>query len=384
MRIIHTSDWHLGRLFYGLHLTDDQAHVLQQFVELVKSEKPDAVIVAGDIYDRTVPPPDAVTLLDEVLTKIAVERKVPVIMIAGNHDSPQRIAFGSRLLRSHQLFVVGEIPAMPELIPLADAHGTVGVIAMPYAEPAVVRERLGDETVAGHNAAMAALTRRARLCRLPGRNLLVAHAFVTGCEKTDSERPLSVGGSEFVDCNLFEGFDYVALGHLHRAQKVNGLEHMRYSGSLLKYSFEEADHQKMVLSVEVDAAGKSTVTPICFTPRRDTRTIRGTFQEILADEKRYPGSEDYLCVELEDMEPILDAMGRLRKRFPNLMHIERPGLASTQGGPTARVDHRKLDDLELFKAFHSQVCGADLDEVSHSELKLLLEAFARQTQEVPQ
>lgn len=378
MRILHTSDWHLGRLFYGQHLTDDQAHLLSQFVELVDERRPDVVLIAGDIYDRTVPPPEAVVLLDEVLTKIAVEGKVPVVMIAGNHDSPERLGFGARLLRSHNLFIVGPFSRTPEILTLQDAHGPVHIAALPYAEPSVIREAFGDDTLQGHSASKAAALAAIRERVADARSILVAHEYVAGGEASESERPLSIGGSEVVDACHFDPFRYVALGHLHRPQKV-GRPEVRYSGSLLKYSFDEASQNKGITLVEMDAAGACSIESIALSPRRDVRILSGMFDDLLKDAAKYPASDDYLCIRLEDTAPILDAIGRLRQRFPNVMDVQRPALLARQTDePAARVDHRKLDDLELISALCRQMTDAPLEQAAAEELKVLLADFARQ------
>src|SRR3954464_6712037 len=255
MRFLHTADWHLGRLFHGVHLTDDQRHVLNQVVEIARDSRPDVVLVAGDIYDRAVPPPEAVELLDEILSRLVIELKLPVVLIAGNHDSPGRLHFGSRLLAERRLYVTGHLPARCEALVLEDAHGPVSFYAIPYAEPSTVRQCLECPEVTDHNAAMAAILARVREnCPVSPRSVIVAHAFVAGGQECESERPLSVGGAGTVDVSCFAGFDYVALGHLHRPQKIHcpgGL--VQYSGSLLKYSFDEADHSKSVTLVEMDA-----------------------------------------------------------------------------------------------------------------------------------
>src|SRR4051794_40817170 len=210
MRFIHTADWHLGRLFHGVHLTNDQHHALMQLVELVKQERPDAVLVAGDIYDRAIPPPEAVELLDEVLCRLVIDLKIPVVLIAGNHDSPQRLNFGSRLLANRRLYVTGNLPAKCESVVFADEHGPVHVYAVPYCEPMLVRQCLECEDVVDHDSAMRALVARIGTTHPSGeRKILMAHAFVAGGAECESERPLSVGGAGTVDAASLGGFDYV-------------------------------------------------------------------------------------------------------------------------------------------------------------------------------
>ncbi|HEY5168379.1 MAG TPA: exonuclease subunit SbcD, partial [Thermoleophilia bacterium] len=255
MRLIHTADWHLGRLFHNQHLTADQDYVLRQLVELVAEVEPAAVIVAGDLYDRAVPPIEAVDLLDHVLTELVDRLGVPVIAIAGNHDSAVRVGFASRLLRERGLHLVGELPQAASPIILRDEHGPVRVSALPYADPAEARAVYDAADIHDQQAVTSAGVARALAAAEPHeRHVLVAHAFVAGGVESESERPLSVGGAQQVSAGTFAGFDYVALGHLHRPQSC-GSDTVRYAGSLLKYSFAEHAHQKSVSVVDVGPRG---------------------------------------------------------------------------------------------------------------------------------
>src|SRR4051794_34974326 len=282
LRFLHTADWHLGRLFHGVHLTDDQRHVLGQFVDLARDTKPDVILIAGDIYDRAVPPPEAVELLDEVLSRLVIDLKVPVVLIAGNHDSPGRLHFGSRLLAGRRLYVTGTLPRSPqscEPLVLCDDHGPVHFYAVPYAEPATVRSCLGCDELPDHDAAMRALLTQIRSTHPPAaRAVLVAHAFVAGGTGCESERPLSVGGAGTVAPDAFAGFHYAALGPLHRPQSLNGGS-LRYSGSLLKYSFDETAGGKSVELVEMAADGSCRCETFPLTARRDVRRIEGLLED---------------------------------------------------------------------------------------------------------
>jgi exonuclease SbcD len=382
MRFIHTADWHLGRLFHGVHLTDDQVHVLKQLVDLAKEAKVDAVLIAGDIYDRAIPPPDAVSVLDETLSRLVLDLHVPVICISGNHDSPDRLGFGSRMLAGRSLHIFGPLwpAAMPVII--EDEAGPVYIYAVPYAEPAVVREHLASDAIRDHNSAMQALVNRARQLHPEGaRAILVAHAFVVGGEESDSERPLSVGGADAVDVACFDGFSYVALGHLHRPQTA-GSDAIQYAGSLLKYSFAEADHRKSVNLVELDANGHCTVERIRLSVRRDVRCVRGYLADLLHGPGPGENPQDYLMVTLLDTGAILDAIGRLREVYPNVLHIERPPLMPSGQTATTRADHRRMNDAELFAAFYSQVAGADLTAAQASVYSSVVDTLRRREREV--
>lgn len=377
MRFIHTADWHLGRLMYGVHLTEDQAHVLGQILELVKDAKPDAFLVTGDVYDRALPPPDAVVLLDEFLSEMVIDLGVPVIMIAGNHDSACRLEFGSRVLAEQGLHVSGSVGSDVVRVTLFDHAGPVHFYALPYAEPSLVRERFSCDTISDHEGAVRALTDRVRLVHPRGeRSVLLAHAFVAGGRETESERPLSVGGADKVDCSCFEGFDYVALGHLHRPQSA-GKPQILYAGSLLKYSFSEVDHRKTVNLVEMDATGECQIERIPLTPRRDMRRIEGYLKEILNGPEPGENPEDYLMVTLLDTGAILDAVGKLREVYPNVLHIERPGLAFGSNPARGGIDRRKLNDAALFADFFREVTGGDLSDAEAAAYEFIVDDLRR-------
>lgn len=431
LKFIHTSDWHLGRIFYGVRLTDDQAYVLDQFVDLVRDESPDAVVIAGDIYDRTAPPVEAVQLLDETLSRIVLGLGVPVILIAGNHDSPERLSFGSSLMQTQGLHIIG-LPDMCAPIEISDEHGPVWFVPIPYAEPAVVRERLCAPDAHDHDTAMKAQFEAAaaeainfataqygavgtgELGEGPGkqkiawggmpdagspamrslfehsaaadfspnivpwnvRAVAVAHAFVSGGTVSESERPLSVGGAGMIDISHFLPFTYTALGHLHRPQTMSETA-VRYSGSLLKYSFDEADHSKSVTVVEIDGDGTPSVRVVSLTPKRDVRKIKGRFEEVMRGPGPGESRHDYISVCLTDREAIWDAMNRLRAVYPNVMQIvpseDAMADAAESGLVAARVDHRKVTDLELFCDFYSQVTGEAMSDDEKAAFVAILE-----------
>ncbi len=378
MRFVHTSDWHLGRLFSGIHLTEDQRYVLDQLVELLARLKPDALLISGDIYDRGIPPVEAVSLLEDVLERIVLELGIPTLLIAGNHDDPQRLGFGARFLQERGLHVSGSLSDIESPWILNDAHGPVAFHRMPYAEPAEVRVGLGVDARDHHTALEACLARAPRAAGT--RHVLLAHAFVVGGEASESERPLSVGGAGTVDASLFDDFDYVALGHLHRPQRVGAKDHVRYSGSLLKYSFSEAEHTKAVLLVELDGSGNTQVTEHHLKPWRDVRIVRGTLAEVLAAGRDDPGREDYILAQLTNREALLDPMGRLREVYPNVLRLEPVGrLAPTGARPSAGA--RQRSDIDLLGDFFQAVRGEGLAADELAALKEVLEDVARAERE---
>lgn len=380
MRFVHTADWHLGRLFHGVHLTEDQAHVLDQLIELLKDVDAEALIVAGDVYDRAVPPVEAVRLLDDVLTRVVEDVGIPVVAIAGNHDGPDRLAFGSRMLRDRGVHVVGRVSAPPGVIRLGDAHGPVRVHALPYAEPSLVREVTGDESLHSHDAATRAVIESVERER-GARHVLVAHVFVAGSEVTDSERPLSVGGAGTVGSDAFSGFDYVALGHLHRPQQA-GSPGIRYSGSLMKYSFSEASQRKAVLVVDLDASGGIQVDEVALTPRRDVRVLEGTLSHLLEGPPGGESRDDYVLARLTDREALFDPMGKLRAVYPNVMQVERVGVDAGGVSSSAAREHRRMTDLDLFRAFAREVSGVDLSDQESRALEEALTDHEKEEREV--
>ena len=380
MRFLHTADWHLGRLFHGHSLIEDQAWVLDRLVELVREARPDAVLIAGDVYDRAVPPAEAVSLLDDTLARIVIGEGVPVVLIAGNHDSPERIGFGSRLFAGGGLTMAGRSAAEVVQAEFEDAHGRVIVHALPYIEPAVARDVLAAE-VPDHATAMRELCARARAAHPPGaRAVLLAHAFVIGGTESESERPLSVGGSGAVPAACFDGFDYVALGHLHRPQTV-GESRIRYSGSLLKYSLSEAGHEKSVSLVEIDAQGGVTVEAVPLGARHDLRRVKGELAALVAAGEADPAREDYVFATLTDPGALLDPVARLREVYPNVLGCERSVLLAAGGAQVARARRRELDVSALFDDFFHEVTGESLDDAARHAVEEVLEEAERDGRE---
>lgn len=380
MRFLHTADWHLGRVYHGLSLLEDQARVLKDFIRLADDVRPDAILIAGDVYDRSVPPADAVRLLDVTLTRLVVELRIPVVVIAGNHDGPDRLGFGSGMLERAGLTICGPVSAEPRPVVLRDAHGEVAIYPLPYAEPAMVRSLLGDDALDDHQAALAAQLQRIRSAHVPGRrSVVVAHAFVVGGAESDSERPLSVGGSAAVAAGIFDGFDYVALGHLHRPQQA-GSPRIHYAGSLLKYSFAEVDHSKSVNLVELDATGGCTVERLALPPWRDLRVIEGALDEIIAAAATDAAREDYILARLSDRGALLDAMGKLRTAYPNALAIERPALEG-EGSGRAGADHRRVRIQDLFASFYAEVSGCPMEEVAMQTVQTLVDRLEQEARQ---
>ncbi len=381
MRFMHTADWHLGRSFYNTSLIEDQAYVLDQFVDLARDAKPNVVLIAGDVYDRPIPPTDAVKLLDDVLTRLVLELEIPVILIAGNHDSPDRLQFGARLMRSLRLYVYGKLSESTTFLEIPDEHGTVCFFPMPYTEPARVREYYHDNSIVDQESAISAWLRTVKANHPSyARSVAIAHAFVQGGMNSESERRLSIGGAETISCSIFAGFNYVALGHLHEPQAI-GLEQVHYSGSPLKYSFSEYQHNKSVSLVEMDAAGACRIERIPLRAKRDVRVIEGRLNDLL---KHPPGEiarDDFVRVRLSDKGALYDPMGQLRQMFPNTVALDRPEFINSDNKPILPTNPRSDDVEALFGDFFAQVNGEPLTKEYASVFAEIVSAMQQRERE---
>jgi DNA repair protein SbcD/Mre11 len=361
MKFIHTADWHLGKLVHGIYMTEQQRQVLNQFVDLVEDEKPDAVVIAGDLYDRSVPPTEAVELLDEILYRINVELKTPVVAISGNHDSAERLSFGTSWYRQSRLFLKGKLTN--DFTPV-NIEG-VNFHLIPYAEPGVVRQLLQNDSIHSHHDAMKALVGEIERNMDPSEpHVFVGHAFVLGGKTSDSERTLSVGGSGCVGSELFDPFHYTALGHLHSPDAIKH-DKVKYSGSLLKYSFSEAKQRKAVSIVEIDSNGCVSLEEKTLTPKQDMREIEGHLEELLDPQFfQEQKTDDFLKVILHDQGSLIDPINKLRQVYPNVLHLERKmeqrDLRVKEDISTTRDD--KKTELELFEQFYNEMTTSDFTE----------------------
>jgi exonuclease SbcD len=354
MRFLHSADWHLGKTLCGTSLLDDQAHALEQVEAMVRDTRPHALVVAGDLYDRAVPAREAVSLLDGFLNRVVRDLGVPTLLIAGNHDSPERLGFASGFLRERGLFVAGPLSGDAEPVVLGDTAFHL----LPYADPSAARFAFQQEGLHSHQEVLQAQVARALARQPKGRHAVaVAHAFVRGGLTSESELGLVVGGTGEVDAALFDAFAYVALGHLHAPQAA-GRPGLRYAGSLLKYSASEAAHVKALSLVELGADGQVRTEPLPLSPRRDLRRLRGRFEELMAG---IPGScEDYLFLELTDEGPVVDAMARLRQRYPNVLALQAGGALQAAGELPEGADPRSLDPADLFDRFLGETQGGPM------------------------
>jgi exonuclease SbcD len=372
MKFIHTSDWHIGRLFQNISLLDDQLHALKQIKNYAKTHQVDALIVAGDIFDRSVPPADAVEALDHFLHDISSDLKLPIIMISGNHDSAKRLGFGARHMQLSGLHILNQLSTITTPVVIESATGPVHFYGIPYHDPVEVREAFACD-VSTYDEAHTFLVdqiKQVRVADVP--SVVISHCFIDGAEASDSERPLSIGGADRVSYQPLEGFDYVALGHLHGPQ-YKGAEHIRYSGSLLKYSFSEYQQKKGITLVEIGKKGLVATEHLPLKAQKDLRIIEGLLTDILERGKNDPNHEDYVFIRLLDKQDILDPLGQLRKVYPNILQLERTQFISSKGSQLKADVSLKRTEQQVFSDFFEQVIGCDLTEEQNT---LLLDIIA--------
>ena len=369
MRIIHTADWHLGKSLKNQSLLDDQNYILQEFLKLINIEKPDAIIIAGDIYDRSIPPVDAVNLFDEIIFKI-IEKKIPILCISGNHDGAARLNFGSRIFARSNFFIETLPNENPKNVVLNDKFGEIYFSLIPFFEPVEIEKKIDAERKIDADTANKFYIAEARKNIPAGkRSVAVAHLFVTGGAVSESERKF-VGAVENVSAANFSDYNYTALGHLHKPQtmKKNGYI-VRYSGSLLKYSFDEVNYDKGVTVVEIDGEGETTFEHINLKPRRDVRIVEGTFDEL----RKSVRSEDYIQANLTDKNHVLNAMDKLRNAaFPNILSIKFVNLEKELINSNALALREEVSTLEQFADFFEYSTGEKLEGDYRSAMEKFL------------
>lgn len=374
MRLLHTADWHIGKIVNELSMLEDQDYFLDQLIEKLKTVKVDAVIMAGDLYDRAMPSKEAVALANKVLTRLVQEVNVPVLVIAGNHDSNERVEYGADLLATNQLYIEGTVKEKTRKVTIKG----VNFYLMPFADYAYIRELLQDESIKSlEDAARVQIEAIKKEMDPTEINVLIAHGYVINLsndtsETTDSERPLSIGTAEYVSVELFEAFDYVALGHLHKAQKVKH-DRIRYSGSIMKYSKSEAVHKKQLSLVTLEK-NHVEIEPIYIQPKRDMRVIKGLFDNIMEQK-----SEDYVFFELLDENFVMDAMNQLRRRYPNAMGLEYAVKKEREESSSAMHQEqlKKLSIQDIFADFYAHYKEKELTTERKEIIDSLLHKMER-------
>ena len=372
MKFLHLADLHLGKRVNGFSMLEDQAHILRQILAILDDEQPDGVLIAGDVYDKSVPSVEAVGLLDGFLTELRA-RGVPVLLISGNHDSPERLAFGGRVMDSCGIHISPVYDGALAPVTLHDEFGPVHVWLLPFVKPAHVRRWFPDADIESYTDAMAEAVAHMDI-DTAARNVLVTHQFVTGGARSGSEE-LSVGGTDNVDSGVFAPFDYVALGHLHGAQHI-GRETIRYAGSPLKYSFSEARQHKSVTVVTLGEKGDVQVRTAALTPLRELREIRGSYDELTARSfyEHTTYRSDYLHLILTDEQDVFDAMSRLRTIYPYLMTLDYDNARTrAAGGMSVPAGTERRTPLELFEALYQRQNHRSMSEVQREYIAQLME-----------
>lgn len=372
MKFLHLADLHLGKRVNGFSMLEDQAHILRQILAILDDEQPDGVLIAGDVYDKSVPSVEAVGLLDGFLTELRA-RGVPVLLISGNHDSPERLAFGGRVMDSCGIHISPVYDGALAPVTLQDAFGPVHVWLLPFVKPAHVRRWFPDADIESYTDAMAEAVAHMDI-DTAARNVLVTHQFVTGGTRSGSEE-LSVGGTDNVDSGVFAPFDYVALGHLHGAQHI-GRETIRYAGSPLKYSFSEARQHKSVTVVTLGEKGDVQVRTVALTPLRELREIRGSYDELTARSfyEHTTYRSDYLHLILTDEQDVFDAISRLRTIYPYLMTLDYDNARTrAAGGMSVPAETERRTPSELFEALYQRQNHRPMSEVQRAYIAQLME-----------
>lgn len=383
MKIFHMGDWHIGKLVNGFYMTEDQEFIIEKIYEAIKKEKPDVVVIAGDLYDRSVPPVHAVELLNKTMKKIVKDLNTNVIALAGNHDSNERVEFASSLLRDSGLYIVGNLKRKIDKIVLEDEYGKVNFYPIPYADVPVVRDLFEDENIKTHDLAMQKIISEIlNDFNEDERNIAVAHGYVTqmkednfeALEESDSEKPLSIGGTEYINSKHFEKFNYTALGHLHGPQKV-GSDKIRYSGSLMKYSFSEVNQKKGITIVDIDENGDVDIEIYNLKPRRDFRVKTGTLEEIIKGfDNSSENYEDYIKVILKDKGELLDPMAKLRSIYPNVMELTREERVSRNSSRNVATNIKEKSKITLFKNFYEDIMDECCSEEEINVIEKIIEA----------
>ena len=397
MKIIHTGDWHIGKIVNEFSMIEDQKYILNNLIELIKEEKPDVLLIAGDVYDRSIPPVEAVELLDSVFQKILIDSKVKILAIAGNHDSAERLSFGSSILEKSGLYIVGNIEEDAKKVTVKKDGSNFNFYLIPYTEPGALRKKYDNKDIKDHNDVMKFIVDEIEKdMNKEEVNIAVVHGYVTSnrekalhsddedkykaavIETSESERPLSIGGTDLIDGKIFDDFDYVALGHLHGRQKV-GRDTMRYSGSLLKYSFSEVNHKKGVTIVEIDGGKNINIRQEELTPRRDMRTIRGPIDELIkASYEVNEGNDDYIQAILTDKGELIDPIAKLRAVYPNIMLLRKEETNSVLDSLTAAsAGYKSKSEIELFKEYYERLGEGEFSEEKEEVIKDVIKEVIR-------
>lgn len=372
MKFIHLSDLHIGKRVNEYSMLEDQEYILNQIIAIIDEQKPDGVIIAGDVYDKSVPSAEAVALFDDFLFELS-KRNLYVFVISGNHDSPERIAFGGRLMEASRIYMSPVYDGAVSPVTLEDEYGKINVWMLPFAKPVHIRKFNEDAEISTYTDAMRVAINNMNV-DANERNIMITHQFVTGAERTESEE-ISVGGTDNVDISVFENFDYTALGHIHRPQNCKS-EKVRYSGTPLKYSFSESKDNKSVTIVELKEKGNLSVDTIPLKPLRDMIEIKGKYNEIMLRDfyKNTSYHEDYVHITLTDEDDIPDAIGKLRTVYRNLMKLDYDNLRTrNMNSVDGAANVEKKSPYEHFSEFYEKQNNQPMNDNQSDFMKKLIE-----------
>lgn len=372
MRIMHLADLHIGKKVNGFSMIEDQRHILNQILQIFAKEKPDCVLIAGDVYDKSIPSTEATELLDDFFVNLA-KQNAQVFVISGNHDSPERLAFGNRLIDASGIHLSPVYNGSVTPFALNDEYGVVNIYMLPFVKPAIVRKFFQDQCIESYNDAVKVCIDQMQVdCSV--RNVIVTHQFVTGASRSESE-DLSVGGADNIDALLFTNFDYVALGHIHGPQRIHS-DNIRYSGSPLKYSFSEVKHNKSVIIADLKEKGNLSIKAIPLFPLHDMVELRGTYQELTA-KNFYEGTtfiNDYVHITLTDEDDIINALEKLRSIYRNLMKLDYDNTRTRHNTSIQAVENvERKTPLEMFGELFKLQNGIDMTEQQTTHISKLIE-----------
>lgn len=384
MKILHLADLHLGKILQEQSLIEDQEYMLKEIINIIKVEKVQVLLISGDVYDRSVPPTEAVNLLDDFLKILIKDLKIKVFIISGNHDSKDRLGFGNKIFEDEGLYIESKYNGRLKKVRLEDEYGPLNIYMLPFIKPVEVKKFFEDDLENNYNLAINKIIEKEEIDESE-RNIIMVHQFVTAGnvkpERTESE-VLSLGGIENVDVSNFKSFDYVAIGHVHRPQKI-GRDTARYAGTILKYSFSEINHNKSIPIIDIKEKGNITINLLPLKPLRDMREIKGPIEELIKEENYKEGNlEDYIKAIITNEEPVYDAIGKIKKIYPNTLKLEIQNSKTINKNEEQNInleELKKKSELELFSDFYKLQNNLELNEEQKEIVKNIISEVKHET-----
>lgn len=384
MKILHLADLHFGKILQEQSLIEDQEYILKEIINIIKEKEIKALLISGDIYDRSVPPTEAVNLLDNFLKILIKDLKIKVFIISGNHDSKDRLGFGNKIFEDEGLYIESKYNGRLKKVKLEDEYGPLNIYMLPFIKPVEVKKFFEDDLENNYDLAINKIIEKEEIDKSK-RNIIMVHQFVTAGnvkpERTESE-VLSLGGIENVDVSNFKSFDYVAIGHVHRPQKI-GRDTARYAGTILKYSFSEINHNKSIPIIDIKEKGNITINLLPLKPLRDMREIKGPIEELIKEENYKEGNlEDYIKAIITNEEPVYDAIGKIKKIYPNTLKLEIQNSKTINSNTEQNInleEVKKKSELELFSDFYKLQNNLDLNEKQKEIVKNIISEVKHET-----